>query len=48
MAAGMDGAILDPMDKNLMSLIYASEALMGLDDYCIEYLGKYREGVIEV
>ncbi|MDR1542037.1 MAG: methyltetrahydrofolate cobalamin methyltransferase [Clostridiales bacterium] len=47
MASGMDGAILDPMDKKIMSFIYASEALLGIDDYCGEYLGRYREGLIE-
>ncbi|MDR2656508.1 MAG: dihydropteroate synthase [Oscillospiraceae bacterium] len=48
MAAGMDGAILDPLDTKLTSLIWASEALLGLDEYCLEYLDKYREGLIEV
>ena len=46
-AAGMDGAILDPLDKNMMRFIWASEALMGIDDYCVDYLGKYREGLLE-
>lgn len=48
MAAGMDGAILDPLDKKLMSFIYATEALLGIDDYCMNYLTKFREGEIEV
>jgi 5-methyltetrahydrofolate--homocysteine methyltransferase len=48
MAAGMDGAILDPLDKKLMSFMYATEALMGMDDYCMNYLTKFREGEIEV
>jgi 5-methyltetrahydrofolate--homocysteine methyltransferase len=47
MAAGMDGAILDPLDKKIMSFIYATEALLGTDDYCMNYLTKFREGVIE-
>lgn len=47
MAAGMDGAILDPLDKKLMSFVYATEALMGLDDYCMNYLTKFREGELE-
>ena len=47
MAAGMDGAILDPLDKKLMSFMYATEALMGLDDYCMNYLTKFREGELE-
>ena len=45
--AGMDGAILDPLDKKLMSFVYATEALMGKDEYCIEYLTKFREGLFE-
>jgi 5-methyltetrahydrofolate--homocysteine methyltransferase len=48
MAAGMDGAILDPLDKKLMALLYASEALLGRDEYCMEYLTKFREGVLNV
>jgi cobalamin-dependent methionine synthase I len=48
MAAGMDGAILDPLDKKLMSFIYATEAMMGIDDYCINYITKYNEGLIEI
>lgn len=47
MAAGMDGAILDPLDKKLMSFLYATEALLGIDEYCINYLEKFREGEIE-
>ena len=47
MAAGMDGAILDPLDKKLMSFVYAGEAVMGTDDFCVNYLEKYREGLFE-
>jgi len=48
MSAGMDGAILDPLDKKLMSFVYATEALMGLDDYCMNYLTRFREGLLEL
>lgn len=48
MGAGMDGAIMDPLDKKLMSFVYASEALYGLDDFCMNYLTKYREGELEL
>src|SRR4030042_6482553 len=34
MAAGLDAAIIDPMDRQLMALIYASEALLGRDEVC--------------
>lgn len=47
-AAGMDGAILDPLDKKLMSFIYAGEALVGVDDYCLNYITKFKEGALEV
>jgi cobalamin-dependent methionine synthase I len=47
MAAGMDGAIMDPLDKKLMSFMYAAEALLGADDFCMNYLMKFREGSLE-
>ena len=48
MTAGMDGAIMDPLDKKLMSFLYATEALLGTDDYCMNFLTKFREGVLEL
>ncbi len=48
MASGMDGAILNPLDNKLMSFVYASEALLGKDDFCMNYLTKFREGLLEV
>jgi 5-methyltetrahydrofolate--homocysteine methyltransferase len=48
MSAGMDGAILDPLDKKLMSILYATEALLGIDEYCMEYITKYRDGALEL
>ncbi len=47
MNAGMDGAILDPLDKKLMTFLYASDAILGNDEYCLNYLEKFREGLIE-
>ncbi len=43
MNAGLDSAILDPLNRDMMGLIYATEALLGLDDYCMEYIGAYRK-----
>lgn len=48
MAAGMDGAIMDPLDKKLMTFLYAGEALLGTDDFCMNYLMKFREGSLEI
>lgn len=47
MASGLDSAILDPLDRRLMSLVIASEALLGRDEYCMNYLLKYKEGLLE-
>ncbi|HZK22310.1 MAG TPA: methyltetrahydrofolate cobalamin methyltransferase [Oscillospiraceae bacterium] len=47
-AAGLDCAILDPLDKKLMSSLYAIEALLGTDDYCINYIEKFRDGELEL
>ena len=48
MTAGMDGAILDPLDNKLMTFVYAAEALLGKDEFCMNYLMKFREGLFEV
>ena len=45
MKAGMDSAVLNPLDRNMMGMIYATEACLGLDDYCMEYITAYREGI---
>src|SRR5579862_3855760 len=35
---GLDAGILDPRDRMLMGLIAASEALLGRDEYCTNYI----------
>lgn len=44
--AGMDSAILDPLNRDLLGMIFAAEALMGKDEFCMEYIGAFREGRI--
>jgi 5-methyltetrahydrofolate--homocysteine methyltransferase len=46
MNVGLDSAIMDPTNRDMLGLVYATEALLGLDDYCMEYIGAYREGMI--
>lgn len=43
--AGMDSAILDPLNRDMMGMIYATEALLGMDDYCMEYISGFRKGI---
>ncbi|MCG8403456.1 MAG: methyltetrahydrofolate cobalamin methyltransferase [Firmicutes bacterium] len=45
MAAGMDSYILDPLDKTMMGFLYASQALLGQDPFCGQYLAAYRDGI---
>ena len=44
-SAGMDSAVMDPLSQDLRGIIYAAEAMMGLDDFCAEYTSAYREGL---
>jgi len=43
--AGMDSAVMDPLSHDLRGVIYAAEAMAGLDDFCAEYTSAYREGI---
>jgi len=45
--AGMDSAVLDPLNQDLRGVILAAEALLGFDDYCAEYVSAYREGIFK-
>ncbi len=47
MTMGMNGYILDPLDKKMMGLLAASQALLGRDQYCSGYLKAYRKGLLE-
>lgn len=46
-ARGLDGAIINPLDKRMMAGIIAAEALAGRDDYCMRYLKAFRAGQFE-
>lgn len=45
---GLDGAIVNPLDKNMMANIIAAEALAGRDDFCMNYLKAHRAGKFEL
>lgn len=46
MGAGMDSAIVDPTNRDMLGVIYAANALLEQDEFCLEYIGAYREGLI--
>jgi 5-methyltetrahydrofolate--homocysteine methyltransferase len=40
---GLDGTIMDPTDEGMMEVVYASRALAGFDDYCLQYIKNQRK-----
>jgi len=48
MQAGMDSAVLDPLDQQIMAQVFATEALLCRDEYCMNYLNAFRAGRLEV
>jgi cobalamin-dependent methionine synthase I len=48
MSRGLDAAIVDPCDRQLMANVMAAEALSGRDAHCKNYLRAYREGKLDV
>jgi cobalamin-dependent methionine synthase I len=47
MACGLDSAILDPLDKKMMATISTAAALLGKDEYCMNYLKSFRAGKLQ-
>ncbi len=47
MDAGMDSAIIDPLDKKIMATIQTADMLLGHDQFCMNYLKGVRSGAIE-
>lgn len=47
MGRGLDSAIADSTDRQLMALVAAAEALLGRDDFCADYIRAFREGRLD-
>jgi len=45
-AAGMDSAIADPLDRELMAALRATELVLGRDRHCLAYTRAYRAGLL--
>lgn len=41
-ALGLDGAIINPLDKRMMANIIAAEALAGRDNFCMNFIKAHR------
>ncbi|UWG97891.1 methyltetrahydrofolate cobalamin methyltransferase [Dehalobacter sp. DCM] len=44
---GLDGLIINPLDKMMMASLVTAEALAGRDNYCVKYLKAYRNKLFE-
>lgn len=45
LAAGLDTAILDPLDREMIAALTAAELVLGFDQHCLNYTRAYRAGV---
>jgi len=46
-AKGLDGSIINPLDKKMMTNIIAATALAGKGDFYMQYLQAFRENKLE-
>jgi len=44
MHSGLDAAIIDPTDSQLMASLISAKAVLGKDEYCTDYIKAYRGG----
>jgi len=47
MQAGLDTAILDPLDREIQAAILATELILGRDKYCMNYIRASRKGLFD-
>ena len=45
MNAGMDSAIMDPTNPDMLAALYATRLMLNDDEYCADYLTAYRDGL---
>ena len=47
MEAGLDSAILDPLDREMKAVLITAELVLGRDRHCLGYTRAYRAGLLE-
>jgi 5-methyltetrahydrofolate--homocysteine methyltransferase len=47
MVAGLDSAIIDPLEPGIMAELAAAEALLGNDEWCMNYITLSRSGALD-
>jgi cobalamin-dependent methionine synthase I len=47
MAAGLDSAILDPLDRQMQAAVLTADLLLGNDPHCLNFVRASRKGIFE-
>jgi len=45
---GLDGLIINPLDKSMMASLITAETLAGKDEFCMNYLQAFRNNLMEL
>jgi cobalamin-dependent methionine synthase I len=45
LAEGLDSAIMDPLDREMMAALVAADLVLGRDHHCLNYTRAYRAGL---
>jgi 5-methyltetrahydrofolate corrinoid/iron sulfur protein methyltransferase len=45
--AGLDSAILDPLDRDMKAVLITADLVLGRDRHCLSYTRAYRAGLLE-
>lgn len=48
LAAGLDAAIINPMEQGLINMLYATEMILGRDRFCRSFTTAFRKGKIKL
>ncbi|HEY6073852.1 MAG TPA: dihydropteroate synthase [Anaerolineales bacterium] len=48
LAAGLDAAIINPLEQGLVNMLFATELILGRDRFCRAYLSAFRSGKIKL
>lgn len=47
LAAGLDSALMDPTESHMMAAVFAAEAILGRDEFCMNYIAAGRSGRLD-
>ncbi len=48
LGAGLDAAIINPLEQGIMNMLYATEVILGRDRFCKAYLNAFRAGRVKL